>query len=414
MPRKAAELGAAQVSRLRDAGHHSVGGVAGLALQVTETGARSWVLRIMIGGRRRDMGLGGYPDVSLGHAREAAREARAKAAAGVDPIQHGRTARSALAASVSAAWTFRECADEFIRAKSPEWRNLKHGAQWKTTLDTYANPVIGNLQVRDVALPHILQILEPIWSTKTETATRVRSRIENVLEWAATRGYRDGLNPARWRGHLSTLLPNPTKIAKVEHHPALPVDQVPAFMKRLRKRDGIAARALEFAILTAARSGEVRGARWEEIDLAKRVWHVPGERMKMGKPHTAALSKGAIALLKSLPRDEKAQPLVFPSPTGKVLSDMTLTAVTRRMEVVAVPHGFRSSFRTFAAENTNIPREVAEMALAHQLVDKVEAAYQRSDLLEKRRALMELWSEHCARTSSAKVVQIRRRQGAAA
>ncbi len=412
MPKKAAELTAGQVARIRIPGHHTVGGVAGLALQITETGARSWVLRIMVGGRRRDMGLGGAPDVTLGQAREAARAARQKVAEGIDPIEHGRTARGALAASVAAAWTFRECADAFIAAKSPEWRNLKHGAQWRTTLETYANPVIGGLLVRDVALPHVLQILEPIWSTKTETATRVRSRLENVLEWAATRGYREGLNPARWRGHLSNLLPNPSKVAKVEHHPALPVDQVPAFMKSLRTREGIAARALEFAILTAARSGEVRGATWSEIDTAKRVWNVPKERMKMGKPHVVALSKRALALLKSLPQGDDKQPLVFPSPTGKVLSDMTLTAVTRRMEVDAVPHGFRSSFRMFAAENTNIPREIAEMALAHQLADKVEAAYQRSDLLEKRRLLMELWAEHCSRVGGAKVIPMQR--GAAA
>lgn len=409
MPKKVAELMAAQVSRLREPGHHTVGGVAGLALQVTKTGARSWmILRVMVGGKRRDMGLGGYPDVNLAQAREAARTARLKISEGIDPIEHGKVARSALAASVASAWTFEACAKEFILAKEPEWRNAKHGAQWRSTLETYAYPVIGNLLVRDVELPHVLKILEPIWSTKTETATRVRSRLENVLDWATTRGYREGLNPARWKGHLSNQLPKPSKVSEVEHHPALPVADIPAFMQRLRTQEGTAAVALHFAILTAARSGEVRGATWDEIDVKRKTWTVPKERMKMGKEHVAALSTAALALLECLPRD-KAQPLVFPSPTGKVFSDMSLTAVTRRMEVACVPHGFRASFRMFAAENTNIPREIAEMALAHKLPDKVEASYQRSDLLEKRRKLMELWAQHCSRPAAAKVVPIGKR-----
>jgi integrase len=394
MPKKAKELKALEVQRITAPGFHAVGGVAGLHLQVLPTGARSWLLRIVIGGKRRDMGLGGYPDVPLALAREKAREAREKVDKGIDPIGERRALQSALRAASGAEITFEKAAQQFIDAKSAEWKNAKHRAQWGATLETYAYPTIGKMQVRDVALPHIVKILEPIWTTKTETATRLRGRLESVLDWAAVRGYRDKDNPARWKGHLDKILAKPGKVAKVEHHAALPIDAVPGFLADLRQRHGMAAKALEFLVLTACRSGEVRGARWAEIDLEATVWVVPADRMKAAREHRVPLSEPALALLRALPRLEGSD-LVFWAPRGGVLSDMTLTAVIRRMELEAVPHGFRSTFRDWVSERTNYPRDVAEMALAHAIGDKVEAAYRRGDLFEKRRRMMAEWAKHC-------------------
>lgn len=352
------------------------------------------------------MGLGPFPEVTLAKARERAREARELVRSGVDPIQRQREAASALRAAAAAALTFDDCAASYIKAHEAGWRNVKHAQQWRNTLKTYATPVFGPLLVRDVALPHVLAALEPIWTTKNETASRLRSRIELVLDWATARGLRDGLNPARWRGHLDKLLAKPSKVKKAEHHAALPVGNVGEFMAQLRNVEGMGARALEFAILTAARSGEVRGAKWGEIDLRAKVWTIPAERMKASKEHRVPLSAQAVALLKGLPRVDAAE-LVFPSPKGGALSDMTLTAVTRRMKVDAVPHGFRSTFRDWVAERTNYPREVAEMALAHTIGDKVEAAYRRGDLFEKRRHLMNEWAEYLGRIERpAEVVDI--------
>lgn len=409
MPRKAKELGALQVSRLTAPGLHPVGGVAGLRLQVSDSGARSWILRTTVGGKRAEIGLGGFPDVTLAGARDAARSMRATIAAGVDPRAESRAARSALQAAVAAARTFDECAEKYIEAKTPEWSNAKHAAQWTSTLKTYASPVMGHLFVRDIGLPHVLDVLKPIWLTKNETASRVRARVEQVLDWATTHGYREGLNPARWKGHLDNLLPAPNKVAKVEHHAALPVAEVGAFMARLRAAEGMGARALEFAILTAARSGEVRGATWAEIDMDAAVWTVPAERMKMGKEHRVPLSAPALELLRALPRTEEAK-LVFPAPRGGMLSDMTLSAVLRRMDVPAVPHGFRSTFRDWCSERTNFPRDAAEMALAHAIGDKVEAAYRRGDLFAKRRRMMVEWAAFCAKaeTKSANVIAMQR------
>lgn len=399
MGNKAVSLGALEVSRLTAPGVHFVGEVAGLALQVVATGARSWILRIQIGGRRRDMGLGGYPDVSVAQARQAAREARAKAKAGIDPIEHGRAARSALKAANVAAKTFKECAASYIDAHKATWSNAKHKDQWINTLATYAYPVMGDMLVRDVGLPQVLAVLEPIWPIKTETATRLRGRIESVLDWATVREYRAGLNPARWKGHLDSLLAMPGKVAKKEHHKALAVAEMGAFMMALRKQVGTGARALEFAILTAARSGEVRGAIWAEIDKAAKVWTVPADRMKMRKEHRVPLSDAAITVLEALPRMASTD-LVFPAPRGGQLSDMTLTAVTRRMKVAAVPHGFRSTFRDWCAERTNYARDVAEMALAHAIGDRVEAAYRRGDLFDKRTRLMVEWAAFCAKVET--------------
>lgn len=403
MPRKAKELSALEVNRdLTAPGLHFVGGVAGLALQVTDRGARSWVLRVMVGGKRRDMGLGGFPDVTLAGAREAARVARDKIKEGIDPIEDAKAKRSALYAARAAAMTFSEAAAAYVAMREPEWKNGKHADQWRNTLATYADPVIGNIFVRDVEQSHVMRVLEPIWLTKTETATRLRGRIENILDWARVRGYRTGENPARWRGHLDKLLAAPGKVQKIEHHPALPFDELGAFMVQLRQQEGMGARALEFAILTAARSGEVRGATWNEIDLTDATWTIPAERMKAKREHRAVLNDEAVALLKSLPRTGD---LIFTNTRGGMLSDMTLTAVLKRMgrsDITA--HGFRSTFRDWCGERTNYPRDVAEMALAHAIGDKVEAAYRRGDLFEKRRRMMKEWGKFTGKVQMAGTV----------
>ena len=391
MGKKAKALGALEVSRITAPGLYFVGEVSGLALQVAQSGSRSWILRILVGGKRRDMGLGGYPDVTLAQARDAARTARAKVKAGTDPIEEARAARSELKAANLAAKTFKQCATAYIAAQRPSWANEKHAAQWTSTLQTYAYPKFGDMLVRDVGLPQVMAVIEPMWSTKTETASRLRGRIESVLDWATVREYRTGANPARWKGHLDTLLPAPGKVADKSHHAALPVGELGQFMEALRLQVGTGARALEFTILTAARSGEVRGATWGEIDLDAKVWTVPAERMKAKKEHRVPLSESAITILQAATKIAGTD-LVFPAPRGGKLSDMTLTAVTRRMNVNAVPHGFRSTFRDWCAERTNYPRDVAEMALAHAIGDKVEAAYRRGDLFDKRRNLMAEWA----------------------
>lgn len=411
MPKIARELSALSVAKSKTPGLLFVGGVQGLALQVKTSGAKSWLLRVVIGGKRREMGLGSFPGVTLAMARDKAREARELIRRGIDPVERQQAAQHALKASVAAALTFEQAAGKYIAAHEDGWKNVKHGQQWRNTLAQHACPVMGPLLVRDVALSHVLAVLEPIWKTKNETASRLRGRIELVLDWATARGLRDGPNPARWRGHLDKLLAKPSKVNKREHHAALPVADVGAFMVRLRKADGMGARALEFAILTAARSGEVRGATWAEIDDVAKVWTVPASRMKAGKEHRVPLSAEALALLKALPR-MAATDLVFPASRGGMLSDMTLAAVLRRMAVPAVPHGFRSTFRDWASERTNYPREAAEMALAHAIGDKVEAAYRRGDLFEKRRRLMADWALFLA--SEEKPGQVIPMQGKAA
>lgn len=405
MALKPKELGALAVSRLTKPGLHFVGGVSGLALQVAPTGSRSWVLRATVGGKRRDMGLGGYPDVTLAGAKDAARLARDKIRNGVDPIAERTAARSALLASHGKSMNFEAASLAYIAAHESGWRNAKHVQQWRNSLESYAYPVIGKLSVRDVDLTHVLKILEPMWEMKTETATRLRGRIEQVLDWATVRGYREGLNPARWRGHLDKLLTAPNKLAKVKHHQALAWGAIGGFMARLRQGDGMGARALEFAILTAARSGEVRGATWDEIDLEAAEWNIPAERMKANKAHRVPLSSATLALLKALPRMAGTN-LIFPAPRGGQLSDMTLTAVLRRMEVEAVPHGFRSTFRDWVAETTAYPNHVAEMALAHTIGNKVEAAYRRDDLFPKRVLMMEEWAKFCAKASDGNITSI--------
>lgn len=399
MPKLAKEMKALEVQRLKEPGLHFVGTVPGLALQIVPSGARSWVLRVMVGGKRREMGLGGFPAVTLAMAHEKAREARNLIRQGRDPILLAREAQSALKAEQARALTFAQCAEAYIDAHEVGWRNEKHTRQWRSTMKTYVYPVMGDMLVRDVALAHVLKVLEPIWRTKTETASRVRGRMESVLDWAKGRGYRAGDNPAAWKGNLDAQLPKREKVAKVEHHQALAVGEVGAFMRDLRGQEGLGAKALQFAILTAARSGEVRGMAWSEVDLEAAVWTVPAERMKAGREHRVPLSAAVVELLKALPQTP-GSPLVFTAPRGGPLSDMTLTAVLRRMQVDAVPHGFRSTFRDWAAERTSYPNEVCEMALAHVVGDKVEAAYRRGDLFEKRRRLMEDWASFLARVET--------------
>lgn len=362
-------------------GRHGDG--RGLFLYVKPSGARSWVLRYQVQGRRRDLGLGPYPDVNLAMARERASEARRLIAMGDDPIAKKQQAKPK---------TFRDAALELIESKRPGWKNAKHAAQWTATLEAYVFPKIGQVQVAKVETADVIGVLTPIWSKKPETANRVRQRVEAVIDYATALGIRAGDNPARWRGHLDHLLPKPTKVRAVKHHPALPHAEIANFMDDLSQRTGIAARALSFTILTAARSGETRGMTWGEVDLENGLWTIPASRMKAGKEHRVPLSAATIALL-GLRRNDDA--LVFESEAkpGKPISDMSMTAVLRRMGRDGITvHGFRSTFRDWAGETTSFPREVIEAALAHGIKDKAEAAYARSDLFEKRRKLMQAWA----------------------
>lgn len=394
MPKKAKELSAYQVKRFKDAGLYAVGGVAGLHLQITDSGARSWILRVVIGARRRDLGLGGYPDTTLEQARAKARDMRHQIWQGIDPVAARKAAQDALRVAEAKRLTFDQAALQCWRARSQEFKNGKHAKQWLSTLELYASPVLGNLPVDQIELAHVIKVVEPIWTTKTETASRLRGRIETVLEWAKASGYRNGgENPAKWET-LKHVLPTPSKVRKIKHYAALPWQEMGAFMADLRNREGMGARALEFAILTAARSGEVRGGTWDEIDLRAKVWTVPAERMKAGKQHRVPLSEPAVKLLKSLPRFE-GSPYIFPAARGGMLSDMSISAVTRRMGLDVVPHGFRSSFKDWCRTSTAYPDEVSELALAHVNSDATRAAYARDELLPQRQKLMADWAKYC-------------------
>lgn len=399
MPKQAKEMGALEVKRLDRPGFHAVGGVSGLLHRITETGARGWVLRVTVAGKRRHYGLGGYPDVSLAQAKERARELKDQLWRGIDPVAERKAANDARRAEEARRMTFADAARQYHEAKAHEFRSAKHRADWLSSLERYAFESLGDLPVAEIELPHVLGVLKPIWHERTETATRVRQRIEGVLHWATVSGYREGENPARWKGNLDVTLPAPQKIRKVQHHRALPWKDVPAFMADLRGREGMGARALEFAILTAARSGEVRKACWTEIDLDAGVWTVPGDRMKTGKPHRVPLSDDAVALLEALPRFEGSD-LVFTAPRGGPLSDMSISAVCKRMGVDAVPHGFRSSFKDWARSSTSFPDEVSELALAHVNSDATRAAYARDELLPQRAELMAEWAKFTADAES--------------
>jgi integrase len=405
MPKIAPELSPAAVRNLMGKpGKHAVGGVAGLLLQVTvskttEQLRRSWLLRTVWGGKRIDVGLGSYPTVTVGMARDRARSKLEEIAQGKDPREERRQRRATLIAEQAAKITFRDCAERYIEAHQAGWKNPKHPDQWRNTLRDYAFPALGELAWSEIETAHVLQVLEPIWSTKTETASRVRGRIENVLDWARVR-YGNGAdrpNPARWKGHLDHLLPGKTNVAPVEHHEALPYQDVPRFMAALRARSGTSARCLEFAILTWVRSGAARGARWGEIDWTAKTWTVPAERNKgrkgTGKPHTVPLNDPALDLLNRLPRTSE---LIFPSQRGGELSDMALTMLLRKMNFAATAHGFRSTAKDWASETTAHPDIVSEMALAHKILSKVEAAYRRGVLLAKRGRLMKDWGRYCA------------------
>lgn len=372
----------------------------GLYLQVRPEGSRSWLLRYQRAGRERWMGLGPLHAFSLEEARGRARKARQQLSDGIDPLESKRAERAMRAAETAKRLSFEEAAQQYFDANERRWKNDKHRAQFISTLKSYAYPVIGRLPVAAVDTALVLKIIEPIWAEKTETASRVRGRIEIVLDWATVRGHRDGPNPARWRGHLSQVLPARSKIARTVHHAALPYADAGAFMVALRAREGMAARALEFTVLTAARTSEVIGAQWSEIDLDARVWIIPGHRMKAGREHRVPLSAEAVAILRNLPREAGH---VFPGPyRGAPMSNMAMAALLRRMDRLDITvHGFRSTFRDWAAERTAYPNHVVEMALAHTIGDKVEAAYRRGDLFEQRRRLAADWAKFCQTTSDA-------------
>lgn len=410
MGRKAQDLAPLAISKLSTQGMNFVGHVAGLALRISPTEARSWVLRITVGGKRCDLGLGSYPEITLAKAKELAVEQRQLVKQGINPIAARKMARMTLQAEHASLVSFQEAALQYIAAHQAGWKNAKHASQWRNTLATYAYPIIGNLHVKDITVHHILQVLEPIWQTKTETASRVRNRMELVLDWAKARKLREGDNPASWKGNLEALLPARTKVAKVKHHAALEWHQAPEFLAKLRQQDAMSAKALEFAVLTSCRSGEARLATWDEIDLERAIWTIPAERMKAGKEQRVPLSKTALALLQSLPHIEGTTHL-FPNRDGKPLSDMTLTQLLRRMELDCTVHGFRSTFRDWAGETTAFPREVIEHALAHQLKDKSEAAYARGDLFTKRIRLMEAWAGFLEKgEASSKVIPIHQQE----
>jgi integrase len=382
----------------------------GLYLKVTASGTKSWIFRFQLEGRRREMGLGTLNHKPTIEARKEAAQLLAMVRSGVDPIEQRRqqlaeAAEAALAAKARGV-TFADAAKAYIDAHKAGWRNAKHGQQWANTLATYAEPVIGSKPVQEVSTEDVLRILKPLWTTKTETASRVRSRIELVLAYAKAMKWRDAENPALWRGHLDALLPPPTKVKQPTHHAALPYARAAGFMAELRQVRGIGARALEFAILTATRSGEVRLAAWDEFDLEKRVWTIPAKRMKAGQEHRVPLSGQSVALLQMLPRISDS-PYLFPGERARQpLSDMTLSMVVRRMNEPeqhwldpktgegVVPHGFRSTFRDWAAEVGGYPREMAEHALAHTLESKVEAAYHRGSMVERRIPMMQAWADY--------------------
>jgi len=386
-PRKVATAGS---------GKYEDGG--GLRLMVSNAGSRKWVLRYTLNGKRREMGLGSYPDVGLADARTKASEYRQQVSEKIDPIAARRVELEAIP-------SFTSCAARFIRSHRRGWKNAKHARQWVSTLKTYARPVIGLKLVDAIETKDILEILSPIWTTKTETAKRVQARIENILDFAAAHKYRDRANPARWRGHLDMLLPKPSKVRTVKHHPAMPYTEVPAFMKELSKNGSVSALALRFLILTATRTSEVLMAQWSEINMEAAVWTVPAERMKTRREHRVPLSDTMIADLNALPHLD-GNPYLFPGARyGKPLSNMALLQLMRGMGYGvngtcgdAVPHGFRSSFRDWSGEVSSFPRDVAEMALAHVIENKVEAAYRRGDLFDKRRKMMQAWTNYLSNT----------------
>ena len=392
MPKRILEKTALEVSRLRTEGSHAVGGVSGLYLHVVG-GSRSWVFRYLFMRQRRRMGLGSYPLVSLAEAREAARAALKLRNSGTDPIKARDDEREAARLAHAQRLEFDKAAEAFIREHESTWRNVKHVQQWRNTLATYASPHFGKAPVSDIDQTMVLRALAPIWKTKTETASRLRGRIEQVLDWATAHGHRSGPNPARWRGHLEHILANPDKVAPVKHHPAVPFTQLPSVYQQIAAVPTQTARALCFLILTAVRSGEVRGMVWDEVDLDAGLWVIPKERMKAKREHRVPLSRQAVELLRTQPREPLVEH-VFPSNRKGPLSDMAFTALMRRHDLRAVPHGFRSTFRDWAGEMTHHPRDAVELCLAHTIDTKTEAAYRRADMLAKRATIMQDWADY--------------------
>jgi integrase len=400
-------LSTLKISRVKEKGLIADGG--GLYLRIADGGTKSWIFRYGESGKLRDMGLGPVHTISLAEARALATECRKLRLQGIDPIAQRHAQRATQRAAEAKAMTFVECAERYMASHEGAWRNATHRAQWVTTLRDYVYPVIGAHAVAAIGTAAVMKVLEPIWMTRTETASRVRGRIEAVLDWARARGYRDGDNPAQWRGHLDHLLPARAKVQKPKHHAALPYAEIGGFMAKLREDSGIPARALEFVILTAARLGEGIGATWDEVDLANRIWTVPASRMKMGKEHRVPLSSAAIAVLKAMQAIRHGE-LVFPGRDGRPITRLAVLKVVKKLAGDFTTHGFRSSFRDWAAERTAFPAELAEMALAHSVGTAVEAAYRRTDLFDKRRKLMDAWAVFCAKpATSGKVVAIGRR-----
>ncbi len=395
MARGIHRLSAAAIAKAKRRGLYSDGG--GLYLQIAANGSRSWLFRYSRHDRTRHIGLGPTHAVSVAEAREKARECRARLNDGIDPLAHKNALRAAARLEAAKATTFDQCAESYITSHQAGWKNSKHAGQWRNTLTTYVTPVFGRLPIQHIDTTLIMKALDPIWRTKSETASRLRGRIEAILAWARVRGYRNGENPARWKGHLDQLLPVRTKVRAVEHHAALPYDEIGVFMADLRTRGAVAARALEYSILTAGRTSEVLNASWSEIDIANQIWIIPASRMKAKREHRVPLSDAALVVLEKMQAVRDGN-YIFPgSKRGRPLSNMAMLVLLRRMgrgELTA--HGFRSTFRDWAAERTNFPSEVAEMALAHAISSKTEAAYRRGDLFERRRRIMAEWAKFCS------------------
>jgi integrase len=393
-PVRAAPVSIKRVAALKKTGRYGDGN--GLYLQVSKWKSKAWVYRYQLYGKTHEMGLGPYPLISLAEARKRIDPWRTLRLDGIDPIKERKRQRMAANLDAAKAITFGECADRYIKAHEAAWRNEKHRYQWRQTLDI-ACRTLGDLPVAAVDTALVVTTLEPIWTAKPETASRLRQRIEAVLHWATARGFRTGPNPATWRGHLDKLLPKISKVKRVQHHPALPYAELPHFMAEVRANNSISARALEFTILTACRTSEVINATWEEIDQRAKTWTVPPERMKASKEHRIPLSDRALAILASLPRED-GNPFVFiGGAAGKPLSNMAMLQLLKGMRPGLTVHGFRSTFRDWTAECTAYPNHVVEKALAHIVADKVEAAYRRGDLFEKRRRLMNDWARYCAK-----------------
>ncbi len=393
MKRKFLRLSTRAVIAKKTPGYYPDGG--GLYLQVSESGSKSWIFRFALNGKERQMGLGPFHTITLADARIAATDCRKLLLRQIDPIDARDADKTRQALQDARSITFAECAAAYIRAHRSDWKNKKHADQWTTTIETYCTPIIGALPVADVDTSVVVKVLEPIWTAIPETASRLRGRIESVLDWARVSGYRAGDNPARWRGHLDNVLPALKKKLRVKHHPALPYDQVGEFMESLRAQEGIAARALAFLILTATRTGEVLGGKWSEFDMDAKLWTIPAERMKAGREHRVPLSAQAVAVLVDTPI--MLSDYVFPGQeASKPLSTMAMLGLLKRMgRTDLTVHGFRSTFRDWASERTNYPRDVCEAVLAHTVSDATEAAYRRGDLFEKRRRLMVEWAKHC-------------------